>query len=123
MTESRVTERFNRMLEDLYARDPEGWAPLLMPDGSARQRQWTAEDGWLVVYTTERVDRGRWAGKFVTMLYRPEGKGARTGKAERWRRTYSRAFSTRKAAKARALDLYADHSPKFLARAGRRWWR
>lgn len=115
-------ERFNALLGDLYARDPEGWGPILMPDGSARQRQWAAEDGWLVVYTTERVDRGRWAGKFVTMLYRPHGKGARSGRASEWRRVYARAFAQRKAAKMRALDLYAEHSPKYLAKNGR-WWR
>lgn len=96
--------------------DYEGFAPLFMPDGSARQTQWSAEDGWLIVYTTERVDRGRWAGRFVTMAYRPEGKGARSGKAERWRRVYARPFSTRKAAKARAIALYRKHSPKWDAR-------
>ena len=121
MMEQRVAERFNHTLEELYRQNPERWAPLLMPDGSAAQRQWNAEDGWIIVYTTERVDRGRWAGKFVTMAYRPEGKGARTGKAEQWRRVYARAFSARKAAKNRALDLYADHSPKFLAKNGRYW--
>lgn len=100
----------------LLESDFEGWAPILMPDGSARQRQWTAEDGWLIVYTTERVDRGRWAGKFVTMAYRPKGKGSRTGKAEQWVRVYARPFAKRGAAKARALELYAAHSPLWAAR-------
>ena len=97
-----------------------------MPDGSARQAGATAEDGWYLVYTTERVDRGKWAGKFVAMAYKPVGKGARGGraKATSWRRVYARAFSKRKDAKARWLDLYADHSPKWLARHdGKRWWR
>jgi len=119
--EERVRRQFEGVLEDLYERDPEGWS-FLLPDGSARQRFWRAEDGWQIAYTTERVDRGRWAGKFVTMLYKPEGKGARSGKADRYRRTYARPFTSRKAAKARALDLYAEHSPKYLTRAGR-WWR
>lgn len=108
-----------RLLES----DPETWAPIFMPDGSARQAQWAAEDGWLIVYTTERVDAGRWKGKFVTMAYRPEGKGSRSGKASRWRRAYARAYATRKLAKARALDLYRDHSPAWAARNPTRWWR
>lgn len=120
MSSQDVMERVAlRLLEVDY----EGFAPLLMPDGSARQRTWTAEDGWVVVYTTEPVDRGRWAGKFVTMAYRPEGPGARTGKASRWRRVYARAFSSRKLAKARAMDLYADHSPKWAGKHGRFWRR
>jgi len=105
-----------RIATHLLTMDYEGWAPILMPDGSARQRQWSAEDGWLIVYTTERVDRGRWAGKFVTMAYRPTGTGARTGKAEEWKRVYARPFSSRKLAKARALDLYRQHSPRWAAR-------
>lgn len=106
----------DRIARKLLELDYEGFAPLFMPDGSARQRQWSAEDGWLIVYTTERVDRGRWAGKFVTMAYKPEGKGARSGNASRWRRVYARAFSTRKAAKARAIALYRQHSPLWDAR-------
>lgn len=114
-------ERVARRLLEL---DYDTFAPMFMPDGSARQRQWTAEDGWIIVYTTERVDRGRWAGKFVTMAYRPEGKGSRTGKASSWRRVYARPFATRAAAKRRAMDLYAEHSPKWAARAHTpRWWR
>lgn len=114
------TERDDSISERVALRllemDYEGFAPLLMPDGSARQRQWSAEDGWIIVYTTERVDRGRWAGKFVTMAYKPEGKGARTNKAERWRRVYARAFTQRRAAKARAVELYREHSPRWDAR-------
>lgn len=116
MTDLTVGERLSALL---YEQDPERWAQMFTPEGSAAQRQWSAEDGWLVVYTTERVDRGKWAGKFVTMAYRPEGKGARSGSAERWRRVYARAFSTRKAAKARATALYADHSPKWRSKYGR----
>ena len=114
-----VGDAMERIAQRLLEQDFETYAPMFMPDGSARQRQWDAEDGWIIVYTTERVDRGRWAGKFVTMAYRPEGKGSRTGNAERWRRVYARAFATRKAAKARATELYADHSPKWQAKYGR----
>lgn len=110
---STIGEDLARRLLEL---DYEGFAPLLMPDGSARQAMWSAEDGWIIVYTTERVDRGRWAGKFVTMAYKPTGPGARTGKAQRWTRVYARPFATRKAAKARATDLYRQHSPRWDAR-------
>lgn len=116
-----ISEALQGFAERMLQSDYERWAPLLMPDGSARQTQWSAEDGWIIVYTTERVDRGRWEGRFVTMAYRPEGKGSRSGrgKASRWRRVYARPFSTRKAAKARALALYAAHSPRWAARNDR----
>lgn len=87
-------------------------------DGTAAQRQWHAEDGWIIIYTTSRVKGGPHNGKFVVQALRPYGKGARTN-PDRWREAYRRQFSTRKAAKARALDLYAKHSPKWAARAGR----
>lgn len=99
--------------------DYESFAPLFMPDGSARQATWTAEDGWVIVYTTERVDRGRWAGRFVTMAYKPVGSGARSGKAKEWRRVYARPFTKRRDARARAIDLYREHSPRWDARHAR----
>jgi hypothetical protein len=91
--------------------------------GYARQTMWDAEDGWVIAYTTERV-QGAHApnvGKFVTMAYKPVGKGARGGRrsATSWERVYLRAFSTRKAARARAEVLYYRHSPKIAARHGR----
>lgn len=113
MSTDTIGERLARRLLEM---DFDGFAPLLMPDGSARQATWNAEDGWIIVYTTERVDRGRWAGRFVTMAYRPEGPGSRTGKASRWTRVYARPFVTRKGAKARALALYREHSPKWNAK-------
>lgn len=87
-------------------------------DGAARQTQWEAEDGWIIVYTTSRVEGGPHHGKFVTQALKPKGKGARSGKAKMWVEAYRRAFSTRKAAKARAIALYAQHSPKWAARHG-----
>lgn len=100
----------------LYAADPDAFERMFMPDGYAAQRTWTAEDGWIVVYTTERVTGGKNAGRFVTMAYRPRGRGSRTGKARQWIRVYLRGFSTRKAAKARAVTLYRQHSPKWNAK-------
>lgn len=79
-------------------------------DGSARQAFWAAKDGWRIAYTTERITGGPFDGRFATMAYKPVGKGARTGKANEWRRVYYRGFSTRRAARARAEALYRQHS-------------
>lgn len=87
-------------------------------EGEANQAQWQTEDGWIVSYTTSRIEGGRNHGKFAVMLYKPTGKGARTGKASEWTRTYMRAFSTRKAARKRAEQLYYQHSPKTAERHG-----
>ena len=82
--------------------------------GLARQARWQARDGWMIAYTTERVDGGPHDGKFLTMAYKPVGKGARSGygAAREWKRVYLRAFSTRKSARARAEALYQQHSRK-----------
>ena len=108
-----MTDLGEQLARRLLEIDYDTFAPFLMPDGSAPQRQWSCEDGWIVVYTTGRIDRGRWAGKFVTMLYKPVGKGARTNQATRWERVYARPFASRSAAKARALALYGQHSPNW----------
>lgn len=82
----------------------------------ARQCTWAAEDGYLVTYTTSRVEGGEHDGKFLVQVHKPVGKGARSGKAMRFSETYRRAFSTRKAAKARAEKIYRQHSPEYDAR-------
>lgn len=95
-------------------------APLLdRMYGVAAQAEWSCEDGWVVAYTTSRVQYGPHDGRFLAMAYKPVGKGARTGKASRWVRAYQRPFTTRKAARARAERLYYQHSPKAAARHGR----
>lgn len=96
----------------------EEWARMFAPDGLAQHVTWTCEDGWLVGYTTARIRHGKHDGKFAAMAYAPRGKGARTGKAQQWERVYLRAFSKRKTAKARALKLYAEHSPRWARRHG-----
>lgn len=89
-------------------------------DGTARQALWEADDGWLIIYTTSRVEGGPHDGKFVTQAFKPVGSGARSGKATQWVESYRRAFATRKAAKARAMALYAQHSePSPRARVNR----
>ena len=45
--------------------------------GTAKQTLWTAPDGWVIGYTTERVTGGPPAirGKFVCLAYKPVGPG------------------------------------------------
>lgn len=115
-TEERIGER---IMEHMAATmSEEEWVRMFAPNGLARHTEWLCEDGWLVGYTTERIRGGNMDGKFAAFTYKPTGKGARTGKAQRWQRTYIRAFATRKAAKKRATDLYYKHSPKAAARHG-----
>jgi hypothetical protein len=85
------------------------------------QREWACEDGWYVFYTTSKVIGGSHDGKFLVQAFKPVGKGSRSGKgkAEQWVEAYSRAFVKRQAAKNRALELFAQHSPKWAARHGR----
>lgn len=80
--------------------------------GSAPQALWDCKDGWTVGYTTGRIKGGppQIRGRFAAMAYKPVGKGARTGKATEWKRVYLRGFSTRKAARRRAEQLYEQHS-------------
>lgn len=94
----------------------EEWARMFAREGLARHQTWTAEDGWLIGYTTERIRHGGDnEGKFAVMAYRPVGKGARSGDPTEWRRVYFRTFAKRNRAKARAVELYARHSPKWAA--------
>ncbi|MGL5823613.1 MAG: hypothetical protein ACRCYU_01950, partial [Nocardioides sp.] len=79
---------------------------------AARIALWECPDSWVVGYTTSRVERGPDAGKFVTVAYKPVGRGARSGTADQLVMVYERAFTTRKAAKARAESLYTKHSVK-----------
>lgn len=87
-------------------------------DGRARQQQWECEDGYLITYCPGRAEGGPHHGKFVVMMHRPKGPGARTGKARLWERTYFRGFAVRKTARARAEQLYWRHNPKRAAHHG-----
>lgn len=97
-------------------------AALFAMDGAAQQAEWHCEDGWVVIYTTTRVKGGPHDGKFLCQAFKPTGKGARGGRgaADEWVQTYRREFSTRKAAKARAIALYARHSPRWSDKEGER---
>jgi hypothetical protein len=102
-----MSAQLNRALERM------GYGP-----GRAAQAHWQAEDGWIIGYTTSRIVGGPHAGKFLVQAFRPYGKGARTNPSQ-WRVVYEREYATRKAAKARALVLYGQHSPKWAARRAR----
>jgi hypothetical protein len=93
---------------------PPGWTD----PGRARFAEWTAEDGWQISYTTSRIDGGEYAGKFMVIAHRPRGENARKDgrNAQWWEHAYSRAFATRKAARARAIALFRQHSPRWAAR-------
>ena len=82
------------------------------PMGSANQAQWRCDDGYIVSYTTSRVFGGKYHDKFAVMLYKPIGKGARSGKPKEWHMVYERGFATRKSAKKRAEQLWEQHRKK-----------
>jgi hypothetical protein len=92
--------------------------PPWLDRGKARFAEWQAEDGWQIAYTTTRIDGGQYGGRFVVIAHRPRGENARKDgrNAQWWEHAYSRAFSTRKAARARALALFRQHSPRWAAR-------
>ena len=71
---------------------------------------WQCPNGWIVGYTPGRVEKGPATGKFVTVAYKPIGRGARSGDAAKHAMAYERAFTTRKAAKAHAETLYTKHN-------------
>lgn len=94
-----------------------GWRPFT-DRGAATWAEWEAEDGWLISYTTSRIVGGAFDGKFIALAHKPVGEGARSGRGKTTAlvHAYSRAFSTRKAAKARAVAMYRKHSPRWAAK-------
>lgn len=91
-------------------------AEARLRDGVAATAEWVGEDGWIIIYTTSRIEGGPHDRKFLCQAFKPVGKGARTGKATEWQQSYRREFSTRKAARKRAIELYAQHSPEWATR-------
>lgn len=73
---------------------------------SPRYRYWETADGTMFGYTTERVEH-----RFESFVYRPYGKGSRSGKqsVKNWRMTDERSHRLRKDAKARAYRMYTQH--------------
>lgn len=98
---------------DMLDPDYELRAALAFQSGTARQAFFPdCKDGWVICYTTTRVEGGpaAWRGKFLTMAYKPIGKGARSGNASEWKQVYVRPFVQRKTARARAEKLYQQHN-------------
>lgn len=94
-------------------RHPELGAALDRMAGTAPQSFWECEDGYVIMRTTSRVSGGRHDGKWLLKVYKPVGKGARSGKATEHVCCYTRAFATRKAMLRRGDVLYRQHSPKW----------
>jgi len=71
-----------------------------------RYRYWQTPDGAMFIYTTEKMADG----KYASAIYRPTGKGSRSGrrKVTQWTRTREVHHATRKAAKARAYRLFCE---------------
>lgn len=104
-----VTERVWRRIE----------ASMPAPDGRASLATWECEDGWTVQYTTSRVEGGPADGKFAVLVFRPVGKGSRSGKATTLKRVTFTRCATRRRAREVAERHYYRHSPKAAARHGR----
>lgn len=86
--------------------------------GYAASQQWQAADGWIVGYTTERIEYAReerFNGRFAAFAYKPVGKGARSGSASSFEMTYFRPFAKRKLARARAEELWRKHNERRTA--------
>lgn len=111
-----MTHNFSDELNRALARMEVDYAPLGEVE---RFQEWVCEDGWHIRYTTTKVIGGPYDGKFLVQGFKPVGKGSKSGKAETWVEAYSRAFVKRNAAKARAMKLYGEHSPKWSAKYGR----
>lgn len=122
-----ISDALNALTPEILARMSAPSARSKRPDvplndpGRDRSAEWETEDGWLISYSTQRIVGGAYDGKFLVTAHRPKGKGSRSGrgKATYWELAYARPFATRKAAKARALQMYRQHSPRWAARTTR----
>ncbi len=67
------------------------------------------KDGYIIGYLTAPIE-----GKYVSLVWQPKGKGARSGHPAYWglSERLMVQHSTRKAAKARAVRLWMQHEGK-----------
>lgn len=86
-------------LNEIANRELAGLFPVTITPAS---RYWE-HGGYQYHYTTERVD-----GKFWAMIYKPVGKGARTGTPKTWKLQKKVSRVKRKDAKALALKWYTQ---------------
>jgi hypothetical protein len=84
--------RLNQAIEEAFGRQP-------------RYNYFQRGNGPMFCWT---VEKNPGDGKYASFVYKPIGKGARSGKATRWELVERKTVehSKRKAAKARALRLY-----------------
>jgi len=100
--------RIAREIEERLNADPTIQALF----GGGRQASWCyfeTRDGWMFVWTTERMGDG----KYHSAIQQPYGEGSRSGdkrKITRWKPVREVGHSTRTAAKARALRLCRAHA-------------
>lgn len=91
-----IVARLNQHLAELFGREP-------------RYCYFQRGSGPMFCWTVEKDEDG----KYLSFVYRPVGKGARSGTATRWELVEAKSskwkqvrHAKRKAAKARALRLY-----------------
>ncbi len=91
------TEMLNRLAAQIFGREPK-W------------RYWEDERGWMYGWTTEKMGDG----KYAAILFKPVGKGSRSGrrKVERWQKVREVHFVKRSGAKARAAKWFNTRNKK-----------
>lgn len=90
-----------QMLEAILSAEP---ALAVLFPRQPSYRYFTDNRGWRYCWTTEPMGDG----KYTAFVYKPVGKGSRSGKARSFKLTREVRFRTRKAAKARASKWHDD---------------
>ncbi len=95
MAMSPESEELNREFHRIIAQTPE--LARLFPR-SPNERYWTDDRGWRYGWTTERMGDS----KFAAFVYKPTGRGSRSGKATSFKLVRELHFRKRSTAKERA---------------------
>jgi hypothetical protein len=98
-------------------------------DPEVRVTQWLCEDGWIVGYSMERYGtldqpvrapgspRLNVSGLYAMHVYRPVGKGSRSGNYQEWKLVTLAPTASRSKARLWAKQQYWAHNPKAKAEA------
>lgn len=78
-------------------------------------RYWTDPRGWMYCWTTERMGDG----KFAAFIYRPIGKGSRSGKTGTYKLVKEVHFAKRSTAKRHAEQWYDTAQRRLRADASK----
>lgn len=114
-TNSFLNAVYQKVLSDMhYAGVPDGKSVTLMPngrrlildEGKHQYRYFESKDQWMFCYTPWKDEDGN----YWSWIYRPVGKGSRTGDPRRWRMTKPLKSRKRKTASARAERMYKKHT-------------